>query len=141
MMYEQRFDFGAVSLLGYDRYKRGFGHAPETPLYPGDRLHITFYWQANVRPRAAWWFTLTLSDSSGHAVADLDWPLVSEAYPTAAWAQGEVVRGEHDLQVSSDTPPGDYRLSLTMYPDNETEAGTAYLGAITISNPNQRRNP
>ena len=40
-MYEQRFDFGAISLLGHDRYKRGFGHAPETPLYPGDRLHLS----------------------------------------------------------------------------------------------------
>ncbi len=32
MLYRQRFDFGAISLLGHDRYKRGFGHAPETPM-------------------------------------------------------------------------------------------------------------
>jgi 4-amino-4-deoxy-L-arabinose transferase-like glycosyltransferase len=141
MMREQRFDFGAISLLGYDRYKRGFGHAPETPLYPGDRLHLTFYWQANVRPRATWWFDLTLSDSRGHAVANLRWPLVGETYPSTAWMQGEVVRGEHDLQISSDTLPGDYRLSLTMYPDEETDAGTAYLGTVIITNLTQRRNP
>jgi mannosyltransferase len=141
MMYEQRFDFGAISLLGYDRYKRGYGHAPETPLYPGDRLHLTFYWQANVRPRAAWWFSLTLSDSSGHAVANLRWPLVSDAYPTTAWMKGEVVRGEHDLQIASETPPGDYRLSLTLLPDDETEVGTAYLGTVKISDPRRQRNP
>jgi hypothetical protein len=55
--------------------------------------------------------------------------------------QGEVVRGEHDLQISSDTLPGDYRLSLTMYPDEETDAGTAYLGTVIITNLTQRRNP
>lgn len=141
MMHEQRFDFGAISLLGYDRYKRGYGHAPETPLFPGDRLHLTFYWQANVRPRAAWWFSLTLSDGSGHAVANLRWPLVGDAYPTTAWTKGEVVRGEHDLQIASETPPGDYRLSLTLLPDDETEVGTAYLGAVKISDPKQQRNP
>jgi hypothetical protein len=141
MMHEQRFDFGAISLLGYDRYKRGYGHAPETPLYPGDRLHLTFYWQANVRPRATWWFVLTLSDSRGHAVANLRWPLVGDTYPSTAWAQGEVVRGEHDLQISSATLPGHYRLSLTMYPDDETEAGTAYLGTVIIANPTPGRNP
>lgn len=141
MMVEQRFDFGAIALLGYDRYKRGYGHAPETPLYPGDRLHLTFYWQANVRPRAVWWFDLTLSDGSGHAVASLRWPLVSDSYPTTAWAAGEVVRGEHDLQISSETPAGDYRLSLTLYPDEETDVGAAYLGTVTLNDPKRRSQP
>ena len=45
-------------LLGHDRYKRGFGHAPDTPVKPGDLLHLTFYWRANVAPRADWWFEL-----------------------------------------------------------------------------------
>ena len=135
MMHDQQFDFGAVKLLGHDRYKRGFGHAPETPLYPGDRLHFTPYWQANIRPRADWWFDLELSDNSGHTVANLRWPLVSATYPTTLWAKGEVVRGEHDLQLPSDLPPGDYRLSLTMYPDAETEAGVAYLGTVRVSKP------
>jgi hypothetical protein len=102
---------------------------------------LTFYWQANVRPRAHWWFDLILSDDTGHAVANLRWPLVGEYYPSSAWAQGEVVRGEHDLQISSDTPPGHYRLSLAMYPDDETEAGTVYLGTVTIATPAQRQNP
>ncbi|MCU0500215.1 MAG: glycosyltransferase family 39 protein [Anaerolineae bacterium] len=135
MMHDQQFDFGAVKLLGHDRYKRGFGHAPETPLYPGDRLHFTPYWQANVRSRADWWFDLELNDNSGHTVANLRWPLVSATYPTTLWAKGEVVRGEHDLQLPSDLPPGDYRLSLTMYPDAETEAGVAYLGTLHVSRP------
>ena len=47
MQYPQQFGFGAISLLGHDRYKRGFSHARNEPLHPGDLLHLTFYWQAH----------------------------------------------------------------------------------------------
>ena len=100
--------------MGHDRYKRGFGHAPETPLYPGDLLHVAFYWQANVQPRADWWFDLTLSDDDGHVVAALQSPLVSDSYATTLWQKGEVVRGEHDLQIPADLPPG----NLSAQPDH-----------------------
>jgi mannosyltransferase len=130
-----RFDFGAISLLGHDRYKRGFGHAPETPIQPGDPLHLTFYWRANAEPRADWWFDLILSDRTGETVASLQAPLVSETYSTRMWQPGEIVRGEHDLMIPESLPAGTYRLSLVMNPDTDTPAGTAYLGSIRISRP------
>ena len=132
MMNRQRFDFGGVSLLGHDHYKRGFRHAPETQLRPGDLLHLTFYWQANVTPRADWWFDLSLNDSSGNTAASMQAPLVSESYGTTLWQEGEVVRGEHDMQIPTDLPPGQYRLSLIMTPDDKTPVGTAYLGTIRV---------
>lgn len=128
----QSFDFGGITLLGHDRYKRGFGHAPETPLAQGDLLHLTFYWQANIAPRADWWFDLTLSDASGRTVASLQAPLVSESYSTPLWQEGEVVRGEHDLGLPPDLPPDTYRLSLILLPDAQTPAGTAYLGTVKV---------
>jgi 4-amino-4-deoxy-L-arabinose transferase-like glycosyltransferase len=132
MKIRQRFDFGGISLLGHDYYKRGFRHAPDTQLTPGDLLHLTFYWQANVAPRATWWFDLTLSDSGGDTVASMQAPLVSDTYGTTLWQAGEVVRGEHDLQIPTDLPPGQYRLSLIMTPDDKTPAGTAYLGSVRV---------
>ena len=132
MMYSQRFDFGGITLLGHDHYKRGFRHAPETQLSPGDLLHLTFYWQANVAPRADWWFDLALSDASGNTVASMQAPLVSEVYGTTLWQEGEVARGEHDLLIPADLPPGQYRLSLIMTPDDKTPAGTAYLGTVRV---------
>ncbi len=132
MQHPQRFDFGGISLLGHDRYKRGFRHAPETPLHPGDLLHLTFYWQANIMPRAEWWFDLTLSDADGRTVANLQAPLVSDIYPTTLWQKGEIVRGEHDLLLPADLSPDTYRLSLILLPDVETEAGTAYLGTVKV---------
>lgn len=135
MLYRQRFDFGAISLLGHDRYKRGFGHAPETPIQGGDLLHATFYWRANVSPRADWRFHLVLSDAAGNAVADLAAPLVSETYLTTMWQEGEIVRGEHDLMIPADLAPDTYRLSLVLLPDEATEAGAAYLGTVRVQAP------
>lgn len=141
MRYPQRFDFGGISLLGHDRYKRGFRHAPETPLHPGDLLHLTFYWQANITPRAEWWFDLTLSDAGGRTVANLQAPLVSEIYPTTLWQKGEIVRGEHDLLLPADLPLDTYRLSLILLPDAETEAGIAYLGTVRVQAPANQKTP
>jgi hypothetical protein len=136
-MHGKRFDFGAISLLGHDLYKRGFGHQPDTALHPGDPLHLTFYWQANNVPREDWWFDLLLNDNAGRAVASLHAPLVGEAYSTTLWSQGEIVRGEHDLTIPPDVPPGTYLLSLAVLPDIETPAGTAYLSTIEVSPPGE----
>ena len=141
MQYPQRFDFGGITLLGHDRYKRGFGHVLETTLVPGDLLHLTLYWQANVAPRADWWFNLTLSDAGGRVVANLQAPLVSDIYATTLWQEGEIVRGEHDLGLPPDLPPDTYRLSLILLPDDKTEAGTAYLGTVKIQEPTQEKTP
>jgi hypothetical protein len=131
----KKFDFGAISLLGYDLYKRGFGHQPDTPLNPGDLLHLTFYWQADSVPRADWWFDLLLSDSTGQTVANLHAPLVGQAYSTTLWSQDEIVRGEHDLSIPPDLTAGTYRLSLDVLPDIDTPAGTAYLGTVKVAPP------
>jgi mannosyltransferase len=133
----QQFDFGAISLLGYDLYKRGFGHQPDAPLNPGDLLHVTFYWQADSVPRADWWFNLVVSDNTGEMVATLHAPLVGEAYSTTLWTQDEIVRGEHDLAIPPDLPPGTYRLSLAALPDVDTTAGTVYLDTLKVSEPSR----
>ncbi|HEX9115571.1 MAG TPA: glycosyltransferase family 39 protein [Anaerolineae bacterium] len=135
MQSTQNFDFGGIKLLGYDRYKRDFKHAPETPLHPGDRLHLTFYWQANVQPRADWWFDMTLSDNAGRVVSELQAPLVGPVYSTTLWQVKEIVRGEHDLPLPASLAPDTYRLSLTLLPDINTPAGVAYLGTVTVTKP------
>lgn len=56
--------FGEVSLLGYDHCKRSFGHAPDTPLHPGDVLHLVFFWRAEIQPKREWRFEASLVDDS-----------------------------------------------------------------------------
>jgi hypothetical protein len=84
-----------VQLLGYDLYKQGFAHAPETPLVPGDRLHVTLYWQAPDPlppdwPREAQ-FTFALGGETYSAA------LANGEYPTESWAPGEIVRADFEM--------------------------------------------
>jgi len=94
---EQRVErmLGPVRLLGYDAYRKYFAHAPETPLAPGDLLHVTFYWQAPTPLPTDWSPDLTFTLHLG--TQRLQAPLAGGAYPTGQWQAGEVVRGEFDL--------------------------------------------
>lgn len=74
---QQRVDaaLGPVRLAGYDLYRRGFAHAPETPLQPGDTLHLTLYWQAPDPLPAAWPADLSPDAAAGQpAGSRRRWP-------------------------------------------------------------------
>jgi hypothetical protein len=87
---------GPVILAGYDLYRRGFAHAPATPLQTGDLVHVTLYWQAPDPLPANWpddlTFVLQLGQESIVA------PLAGGLYPSGKWRAGELVRGEFDLR-------------------------------------------
>ncbi|RME65963.1 MAG: hypothetical protein D6790_00980, partial [Caldilineae bacterium] len=88
---------GPVILAGYDLYKRGYAHAPRTPLVPGDALHVTLYWLAPDPLPEDWpddlTFTLELGEQRITA------PLAGGAFPTGSWRAGDLVRGEFDLMM------------------------------------------
>lgn len=86
---------GPVRLVGYDQHKKGFAHAPDTPLAPGDLLHLTLYWLAPDPLPTEWPADLQLSLALGDAALTL--PLAGGAYPTGDWPPGALVRGEFDL--------------------------------------------
>jgi hypothetical protein len=86
---------GPVQLAGYDAYRRGFTHAPQTPIHPGDAAHFTFYWQAPDPLPAEWPADLTMTLRLGNQ--QITAPLAGGAYPTGEWQAGELVRGEFDL--------------------------------------------
>ncbi len=78
------------SFLGHARYKQGFNHAPDTPLLPGDPLHLTTFWRANVTPDGDYQFDLLLD---GAPIGRF--PLAGPGYPTSKWEPGYPWRGEH----------------------------------------------
>jgi mannosyltransferase len=88
---------GPVILAGYDLHRKGFAHAPETPVAVGDLLHLTIYWQAPDPLPKDWpadlQMTLQLGDQAITA------PLAGGAYATGQWQPGELVRAEFDLPV------------------------------------------
>ena len=87
--------FGPLRLVGYDAYKKGYSYAPETPLAPGDQLHVTLLWQAPDPLPPGWpadaTFTLRLGDQI------LTAPPAGTTYPTADWQPGDLARGEFDI--------------------------------------------
>ena len=104
---------GEVTLLGYDLYKAGHRSDPESPLQPGDPLHLTLYWQA-VRP------VLGLEDQLFIQLVEGSQPALSMTrkpagtdYPINQWAPGEIVRGQYDFFLS-EIRPGTYRLAFTL---------------------------
>lgn len=104
-------DLGDLAWLGCQVYPRGWEHAPERPFFPGDAAHLDCYWQAQRAPLGRWRLEARLGDARGNVAAQVQDDLASEAYPTTAWTEGEVVRGQHDLLLT-DVRPGTYRLTV-----------------------------
>jgi len=110
---EQRLeiDFGPLRLLGYSLSKLGFEHDPQAPLYPGDTLHLTLFWQAREKPGSEILLMIELTDSRGEIAAKWETSPVEGGYSPTSWEQGEVVRDEHYF-LTPLSPPGRYRLLL-----------------------------
>jgi len=111
MEHRLEIDFGPLRLLGYKLSKLGFEYDPQAPLYPGDTLHLTLFWQAREKPKSEILLTMELTGSRGEAVTGRETSPVEGGYPPIAWERGEIVRDQHYLLIPS-SPPGRYRLLL-----------------------------
>lgn len=88
-------EIGPMSLEGYDVYRKGFAHRPETPISPGEFLHYTLYWGVPDPRSKEWPDDLTFTMRFGQQT--LTAPLAGRAYPTSLWDSGDLVRGEFDI--------------------------------------------
>jgi len=109
--------YDPLALLGYDACKLGFDWHPEEPLYSGDILHLNLYWQARQALYTRWRLDLRLVDEGGRTWwRGEQMPLAGQLYPTTDWQSGEIVRGQYDLLIPSNAPPGRYRLEGEVQP-------------------------
>ncbi|MBV7339830.1 hypothetical protein KFU94_68795 [Chloroflexi bacterium TSY] len=95
MMVRLRQEIGPLILEGYDVYRKGSAHQPETPVAAGDPLHYTLYWGVP-DPRSKEWpddLTFTMRFGQQTLIA----PLAGGSYPTSLWDSGDLVRGEFDI--------------------------------------------
>ncbi len=115
-----------LKLLGYDLHRLGHAHLPDTPLHPGDVLHVSLYWQAEQTMRTDWTLGLRLLDDRGEVRAALGAPLAGIAYPPSRWAVNDIVRAQFDLFVPGDAPRGRYHLKVTLLAPTG-ENGPAWL--------------
>jgi mannosyltransferase len=110
---------GPLVLAGYDAYRRDHAHAPNTPLQPGDLLHVTLFWRAPDPLPADWPHDLHFSLSLGDQT--IETPLAGGLYPTGEWPPGAFVRGEFDILYTGGDPTpylqiGGDRLGLFRIP-------------------------
>ena len=101
---------GPFRFLGHDRYKQGFAHAPDTPLQPGDILHLTTFWQALEPPDGDYQFEFRMDDAALGR-----YPLAGPGYPTSQWLPDLPWRGEHAIPLPPERATGrHHRLSLQL---------------------------
>ncbi|MGD9047513.1 MAG: glycosyltransferase family 39 protein, partial [Anaerolineae bacterium] len=113
MQHDAGAQFGELSLLGYDAYRLGYAHQPETALRPGEVLQANLYWRAETRPSGDWQTTIDLVDSEEREWVGLAAEPVG-SYPTSLWQAGDVWRGQFNLALPVDMPPGRYRLRVQL---------------------------
>ena len=58
--------------------------------------------------------TVALRDSTGAVLAEWDFRLGGDRYPSSQWASGYAVIQEERLPLPSEIAPGDYRLSIAI---------------------------
>lgn len=92
---------GPFTFLGHDRYKQDYGYAPDTPLAPGDSLHVTTFWQVDAAPDGDYSYDLLLDDQPLGR-----FPLAGPAYPTSRWLPGLPWRGEATVSLPADLATG-----------------------------------
>ncbi len=125
--------FGDVTLLGFNRYPRGFSHAPETPLHAGDLLHLDFFWQADKPPTQDWWVTVSLGDLPGGRRVEGQAPLASHAYAAPQWQVGEIVCGQLDLALPPDLPRGTYPLRMAVHAQGTAPGQDITVGYVHVT--------
>lgn len=106
-----------VTLLGYDLYRLGHRSAPDTPLHPGDPLHLVAYWLPHrpVQYLDDQLFIQLVAANGGNSNSPLfvTRPPAGVDYPIGRWRPGEIVRAQYDLFLNG-VEPGTYRLALNL---------------------------
>jgi hypothetical protein len=96
-----------VQFLGYD--------LGGDEVKPGDRLHLTLYWQALKEMQTSYTVFTHLLDSEERIWGQMDSiPGRGEA-PTTSWVAGEVISDEYELVVAPEAPPGEYVIEIGVY--------------------------
>jgi len=94
---------------------RFLGYHLEGDFRPGGSLHLTLFWQALAEMDENYTVFAHLIDEKGDIWGQKDNQPVDGFYPTGGWTEGEVVRDQYDLALSSEAPPGLYRIAVGMY--------------------------
>jgi hypothetical protein len=99
----------AIELVGFN------DEPPLSQLRPGDEVALTLVWRALAPLEADYVVTVQLLGPDGGVYGQRDASPLEGAAPTSTWSPGEILVDEYRFAVSSDAPPGEYRLLAAMY--------------------------
>jgi hypothetical protein len=104
----ERYNLGnKIALIGYGLDKRA--------IKPGDRLHLTLYWEALEDMSEDYTVFTHLVDARNHIWGQKDSQPLNGYYPTTLWEMGEIVEDEYHLTVQPDAQAGEYWIEVGMY--------------------------
>jgi len=105
-----------------------------SPRFPGDRLSLTFHWQARRMMNRAYVGSVHLLDQAmtSHGQAD---HILGGAYRNILWLPGEIVSDSYQLVLTDPLPAGLYRVQFRVY-DYLAEGGIFnFLPVVAPGNP------
>lgn len=83
---------------------------------PGDRVHLTLYWQATAPVAAAYSvFTQVIDPADAAKAGQRDGEPGCNLFPTPTWPPGDVIADRYSIPLAIDARPGTYRLLIGMY--------------------------
>jgi hypothetical protein len=88
----------------------------------GDILQVTLFWHTAQRLDTRYKIFLHLTDDQGLLRAQRDAEPLGNLAPTTTWEPRQTIVDHHGLLLPADLPPGDYRLTLGLYPLDDPRA-------------------
>lgn len=82
----------------------------------GQAGYLTLLWRALQKPVGDYEARLRLVDRQGRTGAEITARPVNGQYSLTQWQPGDVLRWQYNLRVGPTTPPGEYRLRLSLVP-------------------------
>ncbi len=82
-------------------------------------IEVILYWQGLKELTEDYKVSLRLRDEEGHYWGRVDARPASYWYPTMRWPPGEKLFGKHTIETLPGTPPGEYRLELGIYTEED----------------------
>jgi 4-amino-4-deoxy-L-arabinose transferase-like glycosyltransferase len=128
--YQANTSWPGVDLVGFDLDRA------DATYRPGDIVYLQLWWRATGNSEKDWTvFTHLLGPAkpdSSTVWTGRDAQPGQGSVPTTAWAPGDLILDEYQLQLPPDTPPGEYEIEVGLYDPAKNGAR-----AITTSPPSQ----
>ncbi len=117
--------FGLLQLLGA---------SPERETIPQNNIfRFALFWQATKQPDQNYAIHLRLVDEAGNVTVEQDIMPSHNRYPTSEWTEGEIVRDNQALWVSSEFEAGRYQVEVRLLDEDGGPMGEwEVLGEVIV---------